>query len=444
MDRSPAGHEVVDGHPVGGTLPYTGRPPSGRSAARLGDVMTQVIVPKTLKRDVASPWPGAARRGDQVGIRCVFMRGGTSRGAFLRAGDLPSDPELRERLILAIYGSPDVRQIDGLGGADPLTSKVGIVGPPSRSDADVDFIFGQVRIDEPHVDFSGNCGNLSAAIGPFAIDEGLVPVGQGPTATVRIHLVNTGGLLRVEVPLVDGVAASAGPTEVPGVPGSGAPITLDFGEGADTLGRGILPTGRPRDLLETAAVGRIEASLIDASNPAVFVRPEPFGLRGTELPSAFTPSILDALEQVRAAAAVRLGLAADATEAAERTPAVPKIYLVSAPVDYTATTGRSVHAAEIDIVGRGLSMREPHQAYAGTVAIATAVGAAIPGTVVHEVARPSGGRRFRIGHPAGIMGVSVEVDLGDGPPRLRRAAIERTARRIMAGTVYVPLARLAS
>jgi hypothetical protein len=406
--------------------------------------MAQVTARTRLEPAAAPLWPGAERRGDQVAIRCVFMRGGTSRGAFLRAGDLPSDRDLRERLILAIYGSPDIRQIDGLGGADPLTSKVGIVGPSSRPDADVDFIFGQVRIDEPHVDFSGNCGNLSAAIGPFALDEGLVPIGHEPSVTVRIHLVNTGGLLRAEVPVIDGVAASAGPTEVPGVPGSGAPITLDFGEGADTLGRGILPTGHPSEVLQTVAVGRIEASLVDASNPAVFVRPEPFGLLGTELPAAFTPAILDALEEVRAAAAVRLGLAADPAEAAERTPAVPKIYLVSAPVDYTSTTGRTVRAAEIDVVGRGLSMREPHQAYAGTVALATAVAAAIPGTVVHAVARPSAGRRFRIGHPAGIMGASVEVELGTGQPRLRRAAIERTARRIMAGTVYVPLARLAS
>ena len=226
----------------------------------------------------------------------------------------------------------------------------------------------------------------------------------------------------------------------PGVPGRGAPVMLDFGEGADTLGRGILPTGKPRETVETPA-GPVEITLIDASNPAVFVRPEPFGLHGTEGPDAFTPAILDALEQVRAAAAIRLGLAATPAEAAARTPAVPKIYVISAPMDYVTTTGRQLRADEIDIVGRGLSMREPHQAYAGTVAIATAVGAAIPGTLLHDVARVSSGR-FRIGHPAGIMGVQVTVDLGDGTPRLRRAAIERTARRIMAGTVYVPLGRL--
>lgn len=389
---------------------------------------------------LARSWPAARRRGDQLGIRCAFMRGGTSRGAILRVEDLPADPALRERVILAIYGSPDARQIDGLGGADPLTSKVAIVGPSARPDADVDFTFGQVRISEPTVDFSGNCGNLSAAIGPFAIDEGLVEARE-PLTLVRIYLTNTDAVITAEVPVVDGVAAVSGTTEIPGVPGTGAAIRLDFGEGSSTLGRGVLPTGRAREGVPVGD-GEIEVSIVDAANPAVFVRPGPFGLRGPELPSELTPEHLAALEAVRAAAAVRLGLVERADQAAERTPAIPKIYVVSPPTDYVDTTGRTVAADSIALVGRGLSMRVPHQAYAGTVAICTAVAAAIPGTLLEEVARQPADGRFRIGHPSGTIAVSVEVDLAGAAPQVRRAIVERTARRIMDGLVYVSAARL--
>jgi methylitaconate Delta-isomerase len=386
------------------------------------------------------PWSGAIRRGDQVGIRCVFMRGGTSRGAILRAEDLPADPDLRERVILAIYGSPDVRQIDGVGGADPLTSKVAIVGPPSRPDADVDFIFGQVRIDEPKVDFTGNCGNISSAIAPFAVDEGLVEASE-PTTRVRIHLVNTAAVIVAEVQVRDGLTVVEGDTEVPGVPGAGARVMLDFGEGSDTLGRGILPTGLARETVETPH-GEVEVSIVDAANPVVFARPDAFGLTGTELPKALTPELLARMEEVRAAAAVRLGLADSPAEAARVTPAVPKLYLVSPPADYTDLAGRSVRRDDITLVGRGLSMRMPHQAYAGTVAICTGVAASIPGTLPHEAVGDWAGGRLVIGHPSGLMGVEVEVGEQDGLYVVRRAAIERTARRIMDGTVYVPESRL--
>jgi 2-methylaconitate cis-trans-isomerase PrpF len=393
----------------------------------------------TTAKDLAL-WPGARRRGDQVGIRCVFMRGGTSRGAILRVEDLPSDPALRERLILAIYGSPDIRQIDGLGGADPLTSKVAIVGPSTRPDADVDFTFGQVRIGEPHVDFSGNCGNISAAIAPFAIDEGLVPATE-PTTSVRIHLVNTDAVITSEATVLDGLAAAEGDTEVPGVPGAGARVTLDFGEGSSTLGMGVLPTGVARETVETP-YGPHEVSIVDAGNPTVFVRASDVGLRGTELPDAFTPALLDRLSAIRGAGAVAVGLADEASTAAATTPAVPKLYVVSPAADYVDLAGRPVSARDVSVVGRGLSMGVPHQAYAGTVAICTGVAAAIPGTLVDELVPGFTGGRFRIGHPSGVMGVDVGVALADGRPVVTRAAIERTARRIMDGTVWVPVSRL--
>ena len=309
-------------------------------------------------------WPGARRRGDQVGIRCVFMRGGTSRGAFLHATDLPDDLAIREKLLLGMYGSPDIRQIDGLGGAHPLTSKVAIVGRSSRPDADVDFTFGQVCIDAPRVEFAGNCGNMAAAVGPFAIDEGLVAASE-PVTCVRIHLTNTHTLLRVEVPVCHGLARVEGDAEVSGVPGTGARLLLDFGDVGGTLGKGLLPTGRTRDVLQTSS-RTFEVSIVDAGNPTVFVRASAFGLQGTELPSAFTPGVLAQMQAVRAAAAHTLGLEAEATLA------IPKLYLISAPTDYTDLVGHRVRADHVNLLGRGLSMGVPHQAYAATAAVCTA------------------------------------------------------------------------
>jgi 2-methylaconitate cis-trans-isomerase PrpF len=388
-------------------------------------------------------WPGATVRGDQIGIPCVFMRGGTSRGAVLHAADLPADLELRKRLILGIYGSPDIRQIDGLGGADPLTSKVAIVAPSDRDDADVEFTFGQVRINEAEVDFTGNCGNISSSIGPFAVDEGLVAAVE-PETLVRIYLVNTGGVITSRVPVRNGVALADGDAEVPGVPGRGAPIILDFGEGSSVLGRGLLPTGKAREELQTAD-GPVEVSIVDAGNPTVFVHPRNFGLSGTELPDQLTPEILARAERVRAAGAERLGLVDSAADATRVTPAVPKLYMVSEPTDYADVGRRQISASEIDITGRGLSMQVPHRAYAGTVAICTAAAALVPGSVVADVVRRAEGsrRRLRIGHPSGVMGVEAEVVEGpDGKPMVTVAAIERTARRIMEGTVYVSRDRL--
>jgi len=379
----------------------------------------------------------AVRRGDQVGIRCVFMRGGTSRGAYFHAADLPTDPVLRERVILAVYGSPDVRQIDGLGGADPLTSKVAIVAPSVRPDADVEFTFGQVRISKAVVDFTGNCGNMSSGIAPFAIDEGLVEAVE-PETTVRIYLTNTDSVITARVRVHGGLALVEGDAEVPGVPGTGSSIMMDFGEGASVLGRGLLPTGAPRESLATPS-GEVEVSIVDAGNPAVFVRPDVAGLTGTELPDDLGEPVLRRLEEIRGAGAVRLGLATSAEAAATVTPAIPKLYVVAPPAPYTDLHGRRIVANEIDLLGRGLSMQQPHRAYAGTVAVCTAAAAGIAGTIVDEIL---GGqvpdRPLRIGHPGGVMLVEGRVESREGGPVMTRAAIERTARRIMDGTVYVP------
>ena len=397
--------------------------------------MTSQVAPSPLP-------PTTTRRGDQIGIRCVFMRGGTSRGAFFHAADLPSNPALRERAILAVYGSPDVRQIDGVGGADPLTSKVAIIAPSERADADVEFTFGQVRITEAVVDFTGNCGNMSAGIAPFAIDEGLVAAVE-PETTVRIYLTNTNSVITSRVRVRRGLALVEGDAEVPGVPGTGSSIMIDFGEGSSVLGRGLLPTGSARETLTTPS-GDVEVSIVDAGNPVVFVNPNAAGLAGVELPDELTDPILARLEEIRGAGAVRLGLATAAEEAATQTPAIPKLYVVSKPATYTDLRGRVIDTADIDITGRGLSMQRPHRAYAGTVAVCTAAAAGIPGTLVAEVvAERDAGNALRIGHPGGVMAVEGSVELRDVGPVMTRAAIERTARRIMDGRVYVPASILA-
>jgi methylitaconate Delta-isomerase len=389
-------------------------------------------------------WPGARVRGDQIGIRCIFMRGGTSRGAYLNEKDLPSDPKLRERLILAIYGSPDVRQIDGLGGADPLTSKVAIVGPSTHPNADVNYTFGQVRIDDTTVDFAGNCGNISSGVPAFAIDEGLVATLE-PVTTVRIHNTNTDAIILADVLVRDGIALVEGDAAIDGVPGTGAPVLLDFGEGASTLGMGILPTGSPTDVLDTE-IGTVEVSLVDAGNLGVFVQPSAFGIAGTELPAELTGEMLAKMESVRSAAAVRLGLVDAPKRAAEVTPAVPKLYVMSPPADYMDLAGRTVRADQINVVGRGLIMRVPHQAYAASIVICTATAAQILGTIVERVSKPDPEHpgRIRIGHPSGVVIGEAVVEWENGKPVLRRAAIERTARRIMEGIVYVPIHRLFS
>lgn len=360
------------------------------------------------------------------------MRGGTSRGAFLRAEDLPPDPAARDRAILAMYGSPDARQIDGLGGADPLTSKVAIVGPPTLAGADVDYLFGQVRVTEPIVDYRGNCGNMLAAIGPFAIDEQLIRATE-PVTLVRIHNVNTRTLVIAEVPTRGGRALVGGTTAMPGVHGTGAGIKLDFAACAGTLGRGLLPTGKAQEDLDGLRV-----SIVDAGNPIIFARAADLGVAVEVLLGATYPAeLMDRLEAIRGAAAERLGLVADGRQAGAASPTVPKIYLVHPPASYATRAGEWIAAEASDLVARGLSMQRLHAAYAATAGIATAAAARLPGTVVAEVAARRAPGIVRIGHPGGVLSVETAVD--PTAPRLLRAVIERTARRIMAGEVYVTI-----
>ncbi|SMB93409.1 methylitaconate delta2-delta3-isomerase [Thermanaeromonas toyohensis ToBE] len=376
--------------------------------------------------------------GEMKRLRCAIIRGGTSKGVFFHENELPQDPVLRDKTILAVFGSPDVRQIDGLGGADPLTSKVAIIGPSSRPDADVDYTFGQVSIKEAFIDYSGNCGNISAGVGPFAIDEGLVKAVE-PVTIVRIHNTNTGKLIIAEVPVRNGKAAVTGDYQIDGVPGTGAKIMLDFSDTAGAVTGKILPTGNPTDVLDIPGVGKITVSMVDVANPMVFVRAADLGLMGTETPEEVNnnPQLLRTLESIRAYAACVMGLAKEPEEATLRSPAFPMLAFVASPASYRKfTTGEEVRAEEIDFLSRLMFMQVMHKTYAGTGTTCTGVAAAIPGTVVYEVAARHSGN-IRIGHPAGIIDIEVGVELKNGEIKVTRAAVGRTARRIMDGYVYI-------
>jgi 2-methylaconitate cis-trans-isomerase PrpF len=379
----------------------------------------------------------------QIRVPCVFMRGGTSRGAYLRSADLPADPEARDQLILGIYGSPDVRQIDGIGGADTLTSKVAIVGPSARPDADVDYTFGQVGINVPEIDYKPNCGNISSGVGPFAIMQGWVQLAE-PVTRVRIYNTNTKKIIVAEVPVQDGELAVEGEQQIDGVPGCGAPVLLDFLDSGGAATGKLLPTGRPQDQLEVEGK-RYTVSLVDAANPYVFVRAEELGLEGTESVARVNgdQQLLDHLEAIRGVAAEMYGFVPDGREALVKSPNLPKIAFVARPKNYVATNGREITASEIDVLGRGLSGQILHKAFAVTGAICTAAAARVPGSIVNEVFAGAAAQDLvRIGHPAGIFTLEMRVEERDGQLTLTRSALARTARMIMDGYVYVPRSKV--
>jgi 2-methylaconitate cis-trans-isomerase PrpF len=375
-------------------------------------------------------------------LRCAIYRGGTSKGVFIHRNELPSNPVLRDRVILAIFGSPDIRQIDGLGGADPLTSKVAIIGPPTRPDADVDYLFGQVDLTRPLVDYRGNCGNISAGVGPFAIDEGLVEAKE-PITKVRIHQVNTKRIIVAEVPTVGGKAAIEGNYKIDGVPGTGARIMLDFADSAGSVTGKLLPTGNVVDELNVESVGKIEVSIVDAANPTVFCKMSDIGLKGTETPHEIdsNTSLRERIEDIRGTVAELIGLVKDKKKAKVESPYIPFIAFVDKPLTYTAfTTSEVIKDEEIDLTSRLCFMQQTHKAYPVTGAVCTGVAARIPGTIVNRALSERGKRspEIRIGHPAGVINIEVNVEERDSEFIIKRAAIGRTARRIMEGYVYVP------
>lgn len=379
----------------------------------------------------ATPTP-VRRRAD---IHCWIMRGGTSKAVFLMEDDVPHDPRERDALILRLFGSPDRRQIDGLGGADPLTSKCAVIGRSARSDADVTFAFYQVGIDAPIVKPS-ICGNISAAVGPFAIDEGLVEARE-PVTTVAIYNPHTDRVFYAEVPVEGGKARGRGDFAIAGVPGAGARIVLDWRNVIGIETGALLPTGNATDMMTVPGRGEFEVSIVDGGNPAVFVRASALGLAGTELPERVNADreLLRLAEELRGVAAERVGLVADRRRSAADSPNHPFLVLVSAPADYVAYDGHQVRAEETDLVARAFFMQRLHQTFPGTGALCTGIAARIPGTVAHRAARavPRREGTAEIGHPGGTMDVEVEVVAEGSGYAVRRAAVARTARRIMEG-----------
>jgi 2-methylaconitate isomerase len=376
-------------------------------------------------------------------VRAVVMRGGTSRAVFFHEADLPRDAETRDRVILKIFGGGDPygRQIDGLGGATSVTSKTAIIGPASVPDADVDYTFGQVGITSPLIDYGGNCGNISSAVGPFAIEEGLVRA-TDPVTTVRIWQTNTRKLIVARVPTDDRTPRVEGDLAIDGVPGTGAMIQLEFVNPAGAMTGHLLPTRLPVESLDVPGLGPVAVSLVDAANPVVFLRPGDLGLRGPEMPDQVDgdPAVLAKIEAVRAHAAVRFGLVKTPEDATATSPGVPKVAFVSSPATYISARGGRVAADEIDLVGRIMTMGRLHRTYALTGAICTAVAAQIEGTLVHAAARPGepGARTVRIGHPSGVIEVGAEVRRRDGEWIVDRVITRRTARRLMEGVALVP------
>jgi 2-methylaconitate cis-trans-isomerase PrpF len=378
----------------------------------------------------------------QQKIPAVFMRGGTSRAVFFSEEALaPYDRATRERIILAALGSPDPygRQIDGLGGGISSLSKVAIIGRSSTADVDVTFTFGQVDVHTPVIDWSGTCGNMSAAVGPFAIDEGWVPAVE-PITTVRVLATNTGKRYLAHVPVRGGHAEVEGNYTIAGVPAPGACITLEYLEPGGTLGGPLLPTGMPRQQISLSDHRRVTISLVDAAIPTVYVRAEDLGVDTRRLaPELDRDSVLQAvLEEIRCRGAVLLGLAQSEEQARDRVRAIPKIALVAPPASYQSSSGKTVAAEEIDLLARAISMGTTHRTFPGTTSMCTAVAAAVEGTVVHEVARPAVAERLRLGHPAGIMEVGARVKRRGGDWYAESVTTQRTARRIMEGYILVP------
>lgn len=373
--------------------------------------------------------------------RVVIMRAGTSKGIFINEKDLPKDKVKRDEEILKIFGSPDVRQIDGLGGADPLTSKLAIIGPSTREDADVDYTFAQVSYVAPTIDYSGNCGNISSGVGPYAIDEGMVEVKE-PYTTVRVHNTNTGKILVEKVAVEDGLAKVDGDYSIAGVPGTGSEISIDFSDTAGARTGKLLPTGNPVDKMEVTGFGNLDVSIVDAANPVVFVRAKDLGLTGIETPAQIDENkeMLATLEEIRAKATVAMGIVDKWEDAVKVSPAFPMIAFVSPANDYEDfTTGKAISEDDIDFVSRLMFMQVVHKTYAGTATICTGAAARISGTLVNEAMEAKGrGKKdiINIGHPAGKIQIDVAASAEGDTYKLEKAAISRTARRIMDGYCY--------
>ena len=389
------------------------------------------------------------RRMKQLRIPAVYMRGGTSKGVFFLAHDLPSDPATRDRLLLRVIGSPDRygKHTDGMGGATSSTSKVVILSKSERAGCDVDYRFGQVAIDAPVIDWSGNCGNLSAAVGAFALSAGLVEGPADGMATVRIWQANIGKVIVNHVPMQGGEVQELGEFELDGVAFPAAEVKVEFldpaadGEdGGEAGGGAMFPSGKRIDVLDVPGVGKLEATLINAGNPTIFVDAARLGLTGTELQGDVNgdKALLQRVEAVRALGAVAMGLVGTPAEATAKRLHTPKLAFVARPASYVASDGKRIEAGSIDLLARIFSMGVLHHAMTGTGAVAIAAAAAIPGTIVSRVASAGADGRVRFGHPSGTLSVGAEAREEAGQWKVAKVMMSRSARRLMEGWVRVP------
>ena len=388
----------------------------------------------------------------QIKIPATYLRGGTSKGVFFRLQDLPEAAQqpgaARDRLLQRVIGSPDPygKQIDGMGAATSSTSKTVIVSKSARPDHDVDYLFGQVAIDSDFVDWSGNCGNLSAAVGPFAIASGFIDAARLPAngiCTVRIWQANIGKTIVAHVPITDGQVQETGDFELDGVTFPAAEVQLEFldpaDEGDGDGGGAMFPTGNLVDELDVPGIGTFKTTLINAGIPTIFLNAADIGYSGTELQDAINgdAAALARFETIRAWGAVKMGLIKDVQEAAKRQH-TPKVAFVAPPAGYTASSGKPVAAGDVDLLVRALSMGKLHHAMMGTAAVAIGTAAAVPGTLVNLAARGGERAAVRFGHPSGTLRVGAQARLVDGQWQVTKALMSRSARVLMEGWVKVP------
>ncbi len=387
----------------------------------------------------------------QIKVPATYIRGGTSKGVFFNLKDLPEAAQVpgkaRDALLMRVIGSPDPygKQIDGMGGATSSTSKTVILSKSSKPDHDVDYLFGQVSIDKAFVDWSGNCGNLSAAVGPFAISHGLVDAARLPkdgVAVIRIWQANIGKTIIAHVPMTNGEVQETGDFELDGVTFPAAEVQLEFMDPAaeeEGAGGSMFPTGNLVDDLEVPGVGTLKATMINAGIPTIFVNADAIGYTGTELQEAINGDAraLAMFETIRAHGAVRMGLIKDVSEAAQRQH-TPKVAFVAKPVDYVSSSGKPVTAGDVDLLVRALSMGKLHHAMMGTAAVAIGTAAAIPGTLVNTAAGGGERQAVRFGHPSGTLRVGAEAKQENGEWSVTKAIMSRSARVLMEGWVRVP------
>ncbi|HHF3133255.1 TPA: 2-methylaconitate cis-trans isomerase PrpF [Vibrio diabolicus] len=383
----------------------------------------------------------------QIKVPATYMRGGTSKGVFFNLEDLPQEAQVagaaRDKLLLRVIGSPDpyAKQIDGMGGATSSTSKTVIVSRSSRADHDVDYLFGQVSIDKPFVDWSGNCGNLSAAVGPFAIHAGLIPQDRIPEngiVTVRVWQVNISKTILIHVPIVNGFVQETGEFELDGVTFPAAEIQVDFVDPSDGEGS-MFPTGNLVDDLVVPDVGTFNATFINAGIPTIFIDAESIGYQGTELQDDINndDAALAMFESIRAYGALKMGLISDLEEAQTRQH-TPKIAFVSKPKSYLSSSGKAVNESEIDVLVRALSMGKLHHAMMGTAAVAIASAACVPGSLVNLAAGGGEKESVTFGHPSGTLKVGAQAKQTEQGWVVQKAIMSRSARILMEGFVRVP------